>query len=378
MNRNGESEVFLRLLKDLTALPGVSGFEQPVVRALVEGLTPLADRVWTDRLGNVYALRRGCGKSEAKAKAKVEAPALPLMLVAHSDQVGCIVSEVLSGGLLRFRTVGRVAASVLPSTRVLVGPVEGVVTAPTAHVQSEVPELFIDIGARSAAEAAEWGVRIGTPVSFRGELQRLGCGQRVCGTAIDDRVGCAILLTVLKDLYAGAPEGRPAGDVYAVFSVHEETNMGGARVAGGQVADVAAAITVDTVPAMDVPAAGGGFRLGAGPVVQLIEGEQSAYVGTIAHPGVVGAIEDAAAAEGVPLQYSAEVNRWTTDAAVLHTAGTGIPTGLLSIPRRYAHSPAEVLDIGDALAAVRVLTRLAADFRSDLEFLSFHPWGEKQ
>lgn len=367
MNIKGESESFLHLLNDLAALPGVSGFEQPVVRALVQGLTPLADRVWTDRLGNVYAHLRGRGPGEGQ----------PLMLVAHSDQVGCIVSEVLPGGLLRFRTVGRVAASVLPSTRMQVGPVEGVVTAPTAHVQSEVPELFIDIGARSAAEVTEWGVRIGTPVCFREELFVLGRSERVCGTAIDDRVGCTILLTVLKNLRAGAPEGRPSGDVYAVFSVREETNMSGAQVAGDQAADLAAAITVDTVPAMDVPVAGSGFRLGAGPVVQLIEGEQSAYVGTIAHPGMVAAIEGAAAAEGVPLQYSAEVNRWTTDAAVLHTAGAGIPTGLLSIPRRYAHSPAEVLDVGDALGAVRVLTRLAADFRPDLEFLSFHPWGEK-
>ncbi|MGI6365511.1 MAG: M42 family metallopeptidase [Bacillota bacterium] len=323
-------------------------------------LAKYADEISVDVFGNVVAKKNGLGIGPS------------VMLVAHADEVGGVVNEVLPNGLLRMRKIGFVSETVLPATKVWVGEVPGVIGAKPAHLElpgeqgkvTPINQLHIDVGAASPEEVRRLGIDIGSPVSFAGELTELGISDRLCGRAIDDRVGCAILLELLREM-----KDTPAGDVYVVISVREETNMSGAAmVAAGIMPNFAVAL--DTVPADDIEPGRNKFAIGDGPVLQLIEGVQTAYVGTIIHPAVKAAIQEAAERAKVHLQLSAEVGYWTTDAAAIHTSGRGIPTGFVSIPRRYAHSPGEVVDINDVVDAVSLLASLVNNLSGiRLEFI---------
>jgi len=339
----------VQLLKELCQIHGVSGYEQQVVAGLKKKLAENADEVNVDVFGNVIALKRGTGKGRS------------LMLVAHADEVGGVVNEILPNGLLRFGKIGFVSETVLPAAKVWVGEVPGVVGAKPAHLESPlehgrvtpIQQLHIDVGASSPEEVKKLGIEIGSPVSFAGELSELGNPDRLCGRAIDDRVGCVALLELMRRL----KNIEPAGDIYAVISVREETNMSGAAMAASALKPDMA-IAIDTVPADDIVPGRCKFAIGRGPVIQLIEGVQTAYVGTIIHPAVKDAIFEAAKTAGVDIQLAAEAGNWTTDAASIHVSAGGIPTGFISIPRRYAHSPGEVVDINDVVGAIDILTAL--------------------
>lgn len=342
-------EELLKLLEQLVSLKGVSGFEQEVVKAIVSMMGPFADEIEVDNFGNIYAVKRG----------RCEGPRL--MVVAHSDEVGAIINEVLPNGMLRFRPIGVVSNLTLPATMVKVGNITGVIGSRPAHLEDSKTDgridLHIDIGASSAEEVRSMGIDIGTPVSFIGDLVPLGNPDRVCGHALDNRIGCALIIQLFKELASN----DFVGTLYGVITVQEETTMTGARIAAGRVLPDCA-IAVDTVPANDTSnACIPKFTIGGGPVIQLAEGVQGAYVGTIAHPSVKRAILQAAQSENIKVQLAAEIGNWTTDATAIHTAGKGIPTGFISVPRRYAHSQAEVLDINDAVLAVRLLERIVKD-----------------
>lgn len=276
-----------------------------------------------------------------------------LMLMAHSDEVGGIISRILSNGLLGFKTVGGIDADTLPAARVLVGGLKGTVTCVAAHMraQSGKGELFIDIGAENAEDAAAMGAAVGDGVTLDTEFTFLG-SNRVCSRVIDDRVGCAVLIDVLESL-----TDAPLGDLYFAFSVHEETNMSGARMLAERFRPDCV-VAVDTVPINDVYQTDPALTIGGGPVLQLMDGVQTAFSGNCAHPGLKAALLDASASAGVSVQLCAEVGSWVTDADTIHSACTGIPTGYVSIPRRYAHSASEVLDLRDAYAADELLCEL--------------------
>lgn len=335
-------ERLVELLTELCALRGVSGQEQEVARWIYRRLQSLKpDVLSVDNMGNIYATRKGKG-----------APGM--MLLAHLDEVGAIVSRVCDNGLLRFKTVGVVNAGVLASLRVRVGELPGTVSAPPAHTSGgavSTEDLFIDIGAASRQEALEMGVDVGTQVTFDSPFVRL-TQSRILSRVIDDRVGCAILLYLFESL-----DFEPEGDFTVGFSIREETTMTGARMLVEQVRPDWA-VAIDTVP-MKVDASGVPLiDIGHGPVFQVMEGVMSAFVGNCAHPAVLRALRQAACEEGAPYQMCAEVGSWTTDGAAIHAANKGTPSGYLSIPRRYAHSPSEVMDIDDAVNAVLILKRL--------------------
>jgi endoglucanase len=352
-----DKQRIIQLLKELCLLHGVSGYEQDVVSRLKHMLAEYADDIKIDLFGNIIAWKKGTGQGPR------------LMLVAHADEVGGVVNEILPNGLLRFGKIGFVSETVLPATKVLVGKVPGVVGAKPAHLVSPkeqgkvtpIQQLHIDVGASSPEEVRGLGIEIGSPVTFAGELTELGNPDRLCGRAIDDRVGCVALLELMRQLKSITL----ASDIYTVISVREETNMSGAAMAATAI-NPDMAIAIDTVPADDIVPGRAKFAIGKGPVIQLIEGVQTAYVGTIIHPAVKKALLAAAKTAGVEVQLSAEVGSWTTDAASIHVSGGGIPTGFVSIPRRYAHSPGEVVDINDVMGAVDILfslTKATADIQ---------------
>lgn len=347
-------------LRELTALSGISGSEGDVARCLAGHLRTLADRVTVDDYGNVIAERAGG-----------EAPSL--MIAAHSDEIGAMVRAILPEGFLRFHTIGFVGHAVLPGTRVLVaGKFPGVIGSQPAHLESEADrarvkspaQLFVDIGARGEQEVRAWGVREGDPITFGSELVELHNTGRVMGKAIDNRIGCAVLIRVFEEL---RDEPLPC-PLYGVVNVQEEIGSRGAKMTASRI-HPRWAIALDTVPADDTPLSSEKlFELGKGPVIQLIEGKAEQYIGTIIHPKIRDYILRTAEAEEITLQFSTAYGHWSTDAALIHTSGTGIPTGLVSIARRYAHSPNEVLDLDDASAAVRLLTALVRRASPALSF----------
>jgi len=351
-------------LLTLSSLSGVSGTEQEVVRYLRDAFAPLADEVSVDAYGNVKAVRRGDGRAPS------------LMIAAHSDEVGFVITAITPDGFLKFQTVGGVGNATMPATRVLVdGKYIGVIGAIPGHLAKgelgdkvQPPEvLHIDVGAANAQEARSWGIREGTTACFLSELHAMQNENFVCGKAIDNRLGCAILLEV----FAALQGHELPGTLYGVVNVMEEIGLRGARMTSVQV-QPDYAIVLDTVPADDTPLGKGmsamSFYLGGGPVVQMIEGSKAVMSGHIIHPRVRDLILDSAEQIGQPVQLSAAYGYWTTDGSAIHISSGGIPTGSVCVARRYAHSANEVCDLRDAEGAVNLLAVIAEKTAVGLNF----------
>jgi endoglucanase len=350
-----ELEHLKDLLAELARQPGVSGMEQAVVRLMRDRLRPFADEISVDSFGNVIATRHGDPNGPQ------------LMIAAHSDEVGAVVTAIQSDGFLSIQPMGELSAAILRGVRVRISPgIMGTVSAMPGHLEMDVSEakassrlpLCVDAGARSEEEAREWGVREGSYVVFESPLVELNNPRLVMGKAIDNRIGCAVLIAVFEAL---AGKSLP-GTVYGVVNVLEEVGMRGARMTAFRL-QPDYAILLDTVPANDTPFSQSldsvHFRIGEGPVIQLLTGKNELFLGTVAHPRVRDLILETAEEEDINVQLSAAYGLWVTDGASVHVAGDGIPTGFVSIPRRYAHTPNELADLTDALAAKDLLVAIA-------------------
>ncbi|MFO7917735.1 MAG: M42 family peptidase, partial [Anaerolineae bacterium] len=189
-------EALFDTLSELTALDGVAGFEQDVVRHLRDAFADLADDVEVDSMGNLYATRRGSGDGPR------------VMVAAHSDEIGAMVKSIDEQGFLRFDTLGGVIAPMLLGRRVRVRGCLGVIGVKSGHLQTSEErqevfppdELYIDVGANSAEEVGEMGIGVGDPIAYYSPLLRYENDDRVCGKSIDNRIGCAILLELFRQL----------------------------------------------------------------------------------------------------------------------------------------------------------------------------------
>ena len=351
-------------LRELVALHGVSGFEQPLVAYFAKRVAGLADHVEVDRYGNVTAWKRG----------RHDRPRL--MLSAHLDEIGFIVKGIEPSGFIRFDRLGGTADALLLSRRVWVNGHFGVIGAKAGHLQSgteqarpiSAGDLYIDVGATSAADVARLGIQVGDPVTFIGELAEFSGGDRVCGKAMDDRMGVAILLQVLAELRGITPHGT----VQAVGTVLEEVGLRGAIMAAYRLEpDYAIAIdglsagdTPDSSPTQDISVV-----MGRGPVV-VLAASTGAFRGSIAHPAMKRHLLAAASAASISVQLATHLGRGSTEAATIHLVRDGIPTISVGVPRRYSYSPNEMVDLEDATAAVRLLVRFVTDMaqHSDLGF----------
>ncbi|MEW6080659.1 MAG: M20/M25/M40 family metallo-hydrolase [Bacillota bacterium] len=335
-------ERLLARLKLLAETDGFSGHEQAITSLMQTVLEPWADRVWADGAGNLYASREGL-------------PGGPkLMIAAHGDEVGGLVKSVEPSGFLRFHTVG-LRAWILQARKVRVSGHLGVIGVRPGHFpgKGELPraeDLYIDVGASSADEVRSMGIGIGSPVTAKSEIEMLS-PYRVVGKAIDNRVGCAVLAEVFSQIR----DVPFRGTVVGIITTREEVDFGGAKMAAFQV-DPGLAIALDTMPCGDTPDVSFYQELpvaiGEGPVIQLMT--QEGDVAFIANPGVREALESVAKSEGIPCQL-AVVPVTNTDASAIGLSRAGIPTGVVSIPRRYSHSPVEVCDLRDAAGAVNLL-----------------------
>lgn len=353
-------------LEQLTALDAVSGHEAAVIRAMRDLLLPLSDNLEIDTFGNVCATIGG------------EPGAYHLMLAAHSDEIGLVVKSVDPSGYLRFSTIGGVQPALLPGRMVRVnGSVRGVIGVKSGHLMSleeinrpaSPDNLYIDVGASSAADVEKLGVRIGDPIAFVSPLVELNGPDILTGKAIDDRLGCAVLLAVMRRLRR--TPGRTK--VSCVITTQEEVGLRGAAVAAYSL-DPDCAVAIDTFMSGDTPDVD--FHrempaaIGKGPVLLLASGGDA--FGNIMHPAMERLLERAASDNEVRYQRATVLGKAATDASTIHLARRGIPTGGVGLARRYSHSPVCTCDLNDAanaalwlLALVRVL-----DERPSLAFLA--------
>lgn len=331
-------------LARLSLAPGVSGFEEPVGEVVREEFAALGAEVSRDRLGNVIALKRGEG----------ERPRPRILLAAHLDEVGLIVTAVEDDGFLRFLPVGGLDPRVLVAQEVVVHgkrPWTGIIGAKPPHIQDDdeqkqaypLEKLYIDVGL--PAERAREEIRVGDPVTLAGRFVSLA-GDRVAGKALDDRAGVASLLVCL----AGLAGRRHVADVYAVATVGEETTgyRGATAAAFALEPDAAVAIDVDFTEEEPNRAPA---ELGQGP---------SLSVGPPVHPGLRAHFEAAARDLGIAWQVGAEPSPRGTDAYALQVARAGVPTMLLSIPLRSMHTLVETVSLADVEATGKLLAEAVA------------------
>ncbi len=336
-----------RRIRELTAIDGVAGFEQKVVAYVREAFETMGVATEVDRFGNLIATRRGTRGSPT------------LMVAAHSDEIGAMVKSVDPRGFLRFEKLGGAQDLLLLGRKVSVNGVFGVIGAKAGHLQKgggQIPgaaEMYVDVGASDPEEVAAMGIRVGDPIAYVGEIHAFSNPDLLCGKAIDNRVGCAMLLQLFEDL-----RGTDLlGTLYGVVNVQEEVGWRGIQLVGRRL-NPDSALVVDTVPSGDTPDTDLGrelaIQIGAGPVIALMSG--AFPNGYIMPPAMKELLLRLAREEEIPHQPALFPGSGS-DAITLHMVGEGIPTGMINIPRRYAHSPVEVVNLNDVVNGQRLLRR---------------------
>jgi putative aminopeptidase FrvX len=316
-----------------------------------------AAEVWREAASFASLSADGLGSSIAR----VGEGAPLLAVVGHIDEIGLVVTHIDEKGFLWFSPIGGWDPQVLVGQRVEVcgraGLVPGVVGRKPIHLLEpdqrkkvvELKKLHIDVGAADRDEAAQL-VRIGDPVTIAAEPTRLA-GDRLVSRAMDNRLGAYVALEALRRCHE---RGSLAGSFAAVAAVQEEIGLYGARTSAFEVRpDLAVAI--DVTHATDAPGVEekevGSHPLGSGP---------ASGRGSTLSPKVFGLLVDAAEAEGIEHTIGASGRSTSTDADAIQISRSGIPTGLVSIPLRYMHSPVELVDLGDVEATVELVAAFAA------------------
>jgi putative aminopeptidase FrvX len=317
-------------LKELSQISGVSGDEKRVRAFIQEKLSAWGIKNYADSMGNLYAFKEG---GSAKGQS--------IMLSAHMDEVGLIVSSIEKSGHLRFYLVGGVNQDFLVSKPVKIGSrnISGVIGAKAIHLQKkeerqkalEVEQLYIDIGVKNKEEAEKY-VGIGDYITFDTTAQSTGHYFR--GKALDDRAGCAALLEILNRDYPF--------NFSAVFTVQEEVGIRGARVAAYHVKPEVALI-IETTQAIDVPGVEEqdySTTLGLGPAFTLMDNS------VITHPKVLERLIEVAERDKRPFQFRRYTGSFT-DAGAVSISRDGVLTGVISTPCRYIHTPVSQLCLDD-------------------------------
>jgi putative aminopeptidase FrvX len=345
------------LLTSLLTASGPSGHEAAAARAWREGCAAFAQDVGSDHVGSSYARVPGTAGGPS------------LAIVGHIDEIGLHVSHIDDDGYLRFGQVGGWDTVVLVGQRVRIatrnGALIGVIARKPVHLMKdeerkkapELKDLHIDIGAKSAEEAREL-VRIGdvavidaAPIELR--------NARVISRALDNRVGCYVAAEAARLVAAG---GGAPGDVIAFAVVQEETTFAGARTSAFA-HEPDAAIVVDLTFATDQPGVELGpitkHTLGSGPVIAR---------GTTLHPRVFELLYEAGTGEDIEFSVESLGRGTGTDADAIHLSRAGVPTGLVSVPSRYMHSPVEMVSLDDIDAAARLIAAFAKRLEPGMSF----------
>jgi putative aminopeptidase FrvX len=323
------------LLEELSNAFGPAGCEQDVRRVLARALRDHTDDMQIDALGNLIAFKRGTGPE----------PRLRVMIDAHTDEVGLMITRIEKNGMLGFRAVGGIDDRLLLAKGVVVGKqrLPGVIVAPPIHLSKpeqrnqviKIDQLVIDIGASSQDEAKSL-VQIGDYAAFDTCFQVISEGglRTVKGKAFDDRVGCAVAAALAEEQYLV--------DLYLSFSAQEEVGLRGARVAAFRIQpDLAVAlegtICDDTPKKSDVSPT---TELGKGPALSIMD--RSFF----ADKRLNRLLIETAEGHGIPFQFK-QPGVGGTDAGVIHLARTGVPCAAIAVPCRYIHAPVSLMSLND-------------------------------
>ncbi|MHC1599431.1 MAG: M42 family metallopeptidase [Candidatus Methanospirareceae archaeon] len=333
------------LLKKLAEAHGISGYEGEIRGIIKAELEDYVDEIKIDQLGNLIATKHGKKPS--------------VMIAAHIDEIGLMVKYIEDEGFLRFSTIGGWFEQTLLSQRVILhakeGDTYGVIGSKPPHVMKKeerekvikAEDMFIDVGAINREEVEQMGISIGTPVTIDRHFVTLGNERATC-KAIDNRSGVAVMIEALK-------RANTEFEVYAAGTVQEEVGLKGART-------TAYALSPDIAIATDVDVAGGHpgiekkdtpVEVGKGPVITVSDASGR---GIITPPSVLKWLKETAARYDIEYQLSV-ADGGHTDASVIHLTKSGIPTGVISIPTRYIHTPVELLSLRDLDKCAELVAR---------------------
>lgn len=330
------------LLNELLSVSSPSGYEENVQFLFKEAITPFVDSVETDTMGNIIAVRQGEDRSQK------------VMLSAHCDEIGFLVSSIDEQGFLYVQEVGGIDADLLPGRKVVIhtshGTEFGIFGKKTIHLTKidekkklDISDVWLDIAADGKKDA-ESRVQVGDYVTFAKDKVCYGNGV-VASPSVDDRIGMWTLVETARLL----SDKRLNCSVYFVSTCQEELGARGAKTAADHIhPDIA--IAVDVTHATDYPTAdtrlSGQIKLGCGAVITI-----GPNINTEVCSQLKAAVRD------IPVQYEVIARPTGTDANVIQLSSCGVKTALVSIPCRYMHTPYEVVSINDAHSAVQLLSR---------------------
>ncbi len=337
-------------LKDAIMVPGISGYEGPV-REHIKKKTGKGIKFEEDNIGNLILKLGKKGTSNPS-----------LAFVAHMDEVGLIVSNILENGTLKFKKIGGIYDEILHARGVEIhtskGPVNGTIGYNAPHLKLEGEEkkaltwdkMVIDVGTRSRKETEKLGIRLLDSVTFKKDFFMIN-NKLVCTKSLDNRVG----VTALLKTYENIKNMKFKSEVCLIWSVQEEMGLRGARVIANTM-DFDYVIALDTYSTTDSPGLGDFFepvKLGDGPVLRMVD------VRVIASPKVRDMVTDIAKKAKIPIQYG--VTGGSTDGMAMQESGAAtLPIG---IPIRYTHSPTECAHIDDLRNLIKLTTAIVKDFQ---------------
>lgn len=337
----------IKTLKELCLLNGISGDESCVREYIIEKIRDKCDYS-VDNLGNITAFRKGKKTPEKK-----------LMIAAHMDEVGLIVTSVRSDGTLTFETVGGIDSAVIIGKRVKIGKngLSGVVGSKAIHKLSaeerekapKISDLYIDFGAADKAEAEKY-VSAGECVYFDSEFMEFG-NNRIKSKAIDDRAGCALMLRLIEE--------ESEYDTFFVFNVQEEIGLRGSTISAFSLQpDIA--IVLEATTAADIDGADGAAKvctINGGPVVSFMDRS------TMYDKELYKTAFETAKENGIKCQTKSMI-AGGNDSGAIHISGKGVRTIAVSLPCRYLHSPSCVIskqDFDDAYRLVKLMMKRVLD-----------------
>ena len=334
-------------LQKLSESIGVSGFEADARDIIHKEIEPLVDEAWVDPLGNLLAIRKGTQENPR------------ILLDAHTDEIGFIVSYIHEKGFLRLTPIGGWDPRILPGHRVVIRPlgtkpsvqVFGVIGATPPHLTTAkqretviaIDDLYVDIGVPSEDAVKAMGIRVGTPLTIWQPFVELP-DDTVSGKAFDDRVGCLVIIEVLRRL-AKARDHRAT--IAMNFAVCEEVGTRGAKT-GAYTLEPDVALALECTSAGDMPGIPkhkSPTTLGKGPALTVADRT------LIAHPKVLETLEEISISLKIPYQYKQPLGGGT-DGGPISQSRQGVPTGVVSVPCRYIHSAVSLLRLSDIKSTI--------------------------
>jgi putative aminopeptidase FrvX len=335
------------LFRVLTEMAGAPGFEQDIRRFVRSELTPLSERIVTDRLGGIFGVKRGAAEG-------------PVVMVAgHMDEVGFMVTGITEKGMVKFTPLGGWWSQVLLAQRMQIitkhGPVIGVIGSTPPHLLDEatrnkavdIGHMFLDIGADDRAEAESFGIHPGLPIVPICPFTPLTNPKKIMAKAWDNRYGVGLAIELMRELQSVSHPNI----VYSGATVQEEMGLRGAEAASELIKpDIS--FVLDASPANDASGDKTAFgQLGKGALLRILDRTM------ITHRLMVEFVRDTAETHKIPYQYFISPGGGT-DAGRVHLSGIGVPTAVVGIPARYIHTSAAIIHTDDYAAAKELLVKL--------------------